>query len=306
MADIHSIGKERSGVWLTLFHALLVIGMAFGLPPSAHAEGVTLGEGPILLLADEVDVDEERNVIIARGNVDITRGDRRLLADSIRYREADDRIDAVGNITLLEPTGEAIYADLMSLSGDLKDALIEELRARLGGESRVAATSARRVDGTRTEMDQAVYSPCPICEESGREPLWQISASEVTHDDETSEIVYKHAFFELFGVPVFYTPYFAHPDRSVDRKSGFISPSAGTDTELGFTLETPYYFALAPNYDLTLAPIFTSNEGVVLASEFRHRVTNGRYDLGGSITRGSEAEQSDADESNKEDRKSVV
>ena len=295
MVNSRSIAGKGPLVWLTVSYAMLAFGITLSFVTLAHAEGVTLGEGPILLLADEVDVDEERKIIIARGNVDITRGDRRLLADSIRYRETEDRIDAVGNITLLEPSGEAIYADLMSLSGDLKDGLIEELRARLGGESRVAATSARRVDGTRTEMDQAVYSPCPICAESDRAPLWQISASKVTHDDETNEIVYNHAFFELFGVPVFYTPYFAHPDRTVDRKSGFISPSASTDPELGFTLETPYYFALAPNYDLTFAPIFTSNEGIVLASEFRHRITNGRYDLGGSITRGSEAEQSDAD-----------
>ncbi len=269
--------------------------------PTSFAQDITLGEGPILMLADEVYVDEQRQTIIASGNVDITRGDRRLLADSVRYREAEDRIEAIGNITLLEPTGEAIYADLMSLSGDLKDGLIEQMRARLGGESRVAAASARRIDGKRTEMDKAVYSPCPLCADSDKAPLWQISASKVTHDEESKEVVYNHAFFEVFGVPVFYTPYFSHPDPSVDRKSGFISPSAGTDSELGFTLETPYYFALAPSYDLTLAPIFTSNEGVVLASEFRQRVVNGRYNLGGSVTRGSEAEDDDDDQSSEDE-----
>lgn len=276
---------------------MAIVGLVILSSPATLAEGVTLGEGPILLLADEVDVDEERETIIAHGNVDITRGDRRLLADSIRYDQAEDRIDAVGNITLLEPTGEAIYADLMSLSGDLKDGLIEELRARLDDDSRVAATSARRTDGTRTEMNQAVYSPCPVCAESDQAPLWQIRASKVVHDDDANKVTYKHAFFELFGVPVFYTPYFSHPDPSVDRKSGFVSPSVGTDTELGFTLETPYFFNLAPNYDLTFAPIFTSNEGIVLASEYRHRLSNGRYDLGGSITRGSEAEEDVGDES---------
>lgn len=253
------------------------------------------------MLADEVEVDEERQTIIAHGNVDITRGDRRLLADSIRYREAEDRIDAVGNVTLLEPNGEAVYAELMSISGDFKEGVIEQMRARLSGDARLAAESARRIDGTRTEMDKAVYSPCPLCAESDRAPLWQISASKVTHDEEENQIVYKNAFFELFGVPVFYTPYFSHPDPGVDRKSGFISPAAGTDPELGFTVETPYYFALAPNYDLTLAPIFTSNEGIVLTSEFRHRITNGRYDLGGSITRGSEAENDADDQSSRDE-----
>lgn len=279
---------------------LSVAGMLWLSATGLHAEGVTLGEGPILLLADEVDVDEEREIIIAHGNVDVTRGDRRLLADSIRYRQVEDRIDAVGNITLLEPTGEAIYADMMSLSGDLKEGLIEQLQARLDDDSRVAATSGRRIDGNRTEMDQAVYSPCPSCENSERAPLWQIRASKVVHDEEAKQVTYNHAFFEIFGVPVLYTPYFSHPDPSVDRKSGFISPSAGTDSELGFVFETPYFFNLAPNYDLTVAPIYTTNEGIVLSSEFRHRLSNGRYDLRGSITRGSEAEDDEDDQADED------
>lgn len=276
------------------------LGLAISAAP-AFGQELTLGEGPILLLADEVEVDEERRVIIARGNVDVTRGDRRLLADSIRYREAEDRIDAIGNITLLEPNGQAIYADLMSITGDLKDGLIEELRARLDGEARIAAETARRIDGSKTEMEKAVYSPCPICAEGDGDPLWQITADKVTHDEETKEVVYNHAFFEVFGVPVFYTPYFSHPDPSVERKSGFISPSIGSDVELGFTLETPYYFALAPNYDFTFAPIFTSKEGVVFGGEYRHRLNNGYYDLGGSITRGSEAENDVGDESDEDE-----
>lgn len=268
---------------------------------AARAQKIEAGEGPVLLLADKMNVDEPRQIVSASGNVEITRGNRRLLADMVRYYQAEDRIEAIGNVTLLEPGGEAIYAELMSVSGDMKDGIIEGLRARLDKDSRLAATSARRIDGTRTEMDQAVYSPCPLCEEGDGEPLWQISASKVTHDQEAKDIIYNHAFFELYGVPVLYTPYFSHPDPSVKRRSGFLSPSVGTDSELGFTLETPYYFALAPNYDVTLEPIITSREGVVVAGEFRHRLHNGRYDLGGSITRGSEAESSNSDKASRDE-----
>ncbi|MGI9437972.1 MAG: LPS-assembly protein LptD [Geminicoccaceae bacterium] len=268
---------------------------------AADAQGIDFGEGPILMLADDIQVDDARDTIIAHGNVDITRGDRRLLADSVRFLEAEDRIEAVGNVILLEPTGEAIYADLLALSGDLKDGVIEELRARLEGDARLAATTARRIDGTRTEMDEAVYSPCPLCPNSEESPLWQISAAKIIHDTEAKKIVYKDAFFELFGVPVLYTPYFSHPDPSVDRKSGFVTPRAGNDSQLGFILETPYYFALAPNYDVTLSPIFTSKEGVVLGGDFRHRLNNGRYDIGGSITRGTGAQANIGDQSDKKE-----
>jgi LPS-assembly protein len=272
----------------------------------ADAQTAELEDGPVLLLADEVRVDQRRQIVIAEGNVDVTRGARRLLADAIRYYQAENRIEAVGNVTLLEPGGEAIYGDLVALDGDLKDGLIERLRARLGGESRLAASSARRIDGNRTEMDQAIYSPCPVCAEGEGDPLWQITADKVIHDQEKQEIVYSNAFFELFGVPVMYTPYFAHPDPTVDRKSGFVSPSIGSDSELGFILETPYYFALAPNYDATFAPIFTSEEGVVAVGEFRHRVQSGEYQLGGSITRGSGAEDQEGEGSQGEETRGHI
>ncbi|MGI9421538.1 MAG: LPS-assembly protein LptD [Geminicoccaceae bacterium] len=281
--------------------SILLAVAALHSPMTVLAQSVDAGEDPVLLLAERVDVDEPRQIVTASGDVEITRGDRRLLADKVRYYQTEDRIEAIGNVTLLEPGGEAIYADLLEVSGDLKDGFIDGLRARLDTDDRLAAASARRIDGSRTEMDKAVYSPCPLCAESDSPPLWQITASKVVHDEKTKDITYRNAFFELYGVPVLYTPYFSHPDPSVKRRSGFISPSIGTDSELGFSVETPYHFALAPNYDLTLSPIFTTEEGVVLAGEYRHRLGNGRYDLGGSITRGSEPESSDADQATRDE-----
>ena len=173
------------------------------------------------MLAERVDVDEPRQIVTAIGDVEITRGNRRLFADKVRYYQVEDRIEAVGNVTLLEPGGQAIYADLsrsaaISKTGSSKNCGRVSTRTRGSRPHR-----QRLIDGARTEMDQAVYSPCPICEEEESPPLWQITASKVTHDDEAKDVTYNHAFFELYGVPVLYTPYFSHPDPSVDRRSGF-------------------------------------------------------------------------------------
>jgi LPS-assembly protein len=269
----------------------LVLGQALD-----RAAAQDFGAGPVLMLANEVKVDAERKVITAEGEVDVTRGDRRLLADRIRYDQVADRIEAIGNVTLLEPTGEAIFAERLDLSGDLKDGVARQLQARIERESRFAAAEGRRVAGNRTEMEQAIYSPCPLCPDSDRPPLWQLRAAEVSHDQADKKVTYKHAFFELFGVPLLYTPYFSHPDPTVKRKSGLLAPTFGNDSELGFTFELPYYFALAPNYDLTLTPIITTKEGPVLGGEWRHQTTRGRYELAGSITYGTESERNVGDE----------
>ena len=39
----------------------------------------------------------------------------------------------------------------------------------------------------------------------------------------------------------------------------------------------PYFFALAPNYDFTFSPRYTSERGVLWKGEWRQRLKNGSY-----------------------------
>ena len=117
-----------------------------------------LGEGPVLLVADRVEYDTEANVVTASGNVEVTRGERRLLADMLRYDQAADLMEAEGNVALLEPTGDTLFADRVVLSGDLREGVAEQLRARLVDNSLLAAEGGRRTGGVRTDLDRAVFS----------------------------------------------------------------------------------------------------------------------------------------------------
>ena len=81
-----------------------------------------------------------------------------------------------------------------------------------------------------------------------------------------------------------YTPYLSHPDPTVERRTGFLVPSYGSDSELGTFVSMPYYFDIAPNMDATFTPIVTTNEGVVGSGEFRHRLTNTSYSAQTSLT----------------------
>jgi LPS-assembly protein len=74
-----------------------------------------------------------------------------------------------------------------------------------------------------------------------------------------------------------YVPYFWSPDPSVKRKSGFLAPTASSSTDLGFTYQQPYYYALAPSYDFTFSPTVTSKQGVLYQGEWRQKLANGAY-----------------------------
>ncbi|HLB07082.1 MAG TPA: LPS assembly protein LptD [Alphaproteobacteria bacterium] len=268
---------------------LLMSALALGLLAGGEAlaaEPERAPDGPMLLSADHLAYDSERELVIATGHVEIHRGQRILLADEVRYHEPSETVTAAGNVSLLEPTGDVLFADYVELTGDLRDGVIESIRVLLSDGSRMAANGARRIGGYRTEMRKAVYSPCDLCaEHPQRAPLWQIKAVKVVHDQESHDIEYEDAWLEFFGVPVAYTPYFTHPDPTVKRRSGFLAPTFRSSSRLGFNVTLPYFWAIDAQHDFTFAPRFTAKEGVVLAGEYRGHAGNGLYSLRGAITR---------------------
>ena len=238
--------------------------------------------------AERVRYDRELSVITATGNVEVIRGGRTLRANTLNYNQQTDVVTASGNVALVETTGDVIFGQYMELTGDFKDGVVEDIGILLSDGARFAAAGARRSNANIFELRNAVYSPCNLCEEDpSRPPLWQIKASKVIHDRNRQQIEYADAWLEFFGVPVFYTPYLAHPDPTVKRRSGFLFPSYGNSSNLGTVVQVPYYYAISPQTDATITPIYTSNEGPVLKAEIRNRSLDGEIDFRGSVTEDS-------------------
>ena len=274
-------GSRRLGLLVATL--LLLVGLS-GLPGASAQQLPGEDELPIVITADSIVFDTEKGLTTAVGNAEVSRGERRLLADSIRYNERTGRVFAKGNIVLIEANGDAIYGDEMDITGDLKDGIVKGVRALLDEEIRVAGAKGRRVGGNITVLEKAVYSPCKLCPDGKGEPIWQLRATRAVHDQQARTLTYSNAVMEVWGVPVAYTPWFRHPDPSVRKATGFLLPSVGTDSELGQTLQTPFFINLAPNRDITLSPLFTTDAGTVLFAEGRSLETFGRTIVSGSIT----------------------
>lgn len=251
------------------------------------------GEVPILFKADQVIYQEKDKIIIAQGNVEVTQyiineGWRILHADRLRYDQKQDKIFVYGNIKLKEPSGDIFFTDAAEFTGDFKKGVIETLRLWTKDESQLSAAHGYREDGNETHFKKAIYSPCKVCRnETGKAslPLWQIKAEKTVHDKESQTITYYNARLEFKGVPVFYTPYFSHPDPKVKRKSGILFPAFGATKDLGTFVSVPVYYAIAPNHDLTITPIKTTKQGGIITSDYRRRFRDGEAAISGSYTK---------------------
>jgi LPS-assembly protein len=242
-------------------------------------------EDQVLISADQVIYDETLGVVTASGNVEIAQGGRVLLADTVSYNFRAKVVSASGNITLLDPTGDVLFADYVELTDDLREGFIRDIRVLMEDRTRLAAASGQRSGGNRTEFSKAVFSPCELCKEDPtRAPIWQLKARKVVHDQEERVIRYRDAWMEFYGVPIFYTPYLEHPDPTVERESGFLAPVIGSSDVFGYSLQVPYFWNIGPNQDATFAPVFTTSEGVVLTGEYRHLFQTGEIEADGSAT----------------------
>ena len=228
---------------------------------------------PLYLQGDELIYDNTGRRVTARGNVEIYYNNYILTADEVIYDQRAGQLSAKGNVLLREPGGAKTTADQLVLSDDFRDGFVQSLSFTAKDDSKITAERATRRAGNITEFDNGKFTPCKS--PPGTPPAWCISAKRVIHDKEAKTIRYEDAAFELFGVPVLYVPYFEHADPTVKRKSGFLTPSYGSSGDLGYMAEVAYFFNLAPNYDFTLHPTYTSKQGILWQGDWRHRIAVG-------------------------------
>jgi LPS-assembly protein len=232
----------------------------------------------MIVRATEMLYDYSNERVSAVGNVQIYYSGSTLEADKVIYDQKTKRLHAQGSVKLSEADGKVVYADTLDLSDDFRDGFVDSLRIDGPEQTRFAATRAERSSGDVTVFQNGVYTACEECKEDRtKPPKWQIKAARIIHDQGEKMMYFEDARFELFGVPLAYIPYFSSPDPSAKRKSGFLVPTYHTSSVYGFSVTTPYYFALAPDYDLTVTPMVTSKQGPLVQAEWRQRLINGAY-----------------------------
>lgn len=277
---------HRVKVWLLA--AASAAALCVGLPAPALSAEPNLkfdSNAPVLVQADRLVYDSDGKTVRLEGHVEMASDGRVLNAAAVAYNQETGVVTASGGVVVHEADGSTLTADSVELTGDLKDGVIENIGLLLDEHTRLAAARGTREKGDRTVLERAVFSPCEICVEKGQtEPLWQIKAVKVVWDQSEKRISYEDASFEFFGVPIAAVPVFAHADFTVQNQSGFLAPTAGQSSDLGYFIEVPYHFALDPTYDLTVSAMVATEVFPVLKLDWRQKFDNGEYWLSGSYT----------------------
>jgi LPS-assembly protein len=249
----------------------------------AVLESEKAGQKQMLVQASQIDYDYVNHRVAAVGNVQIYYGGATLEANKVVYDQKTKRLHAEGNVRLTEPDGKITYGNIMDLSDDYRDGFVDSLRLDTPDQTRMAAARAERSSGNFTVFHSGVYTACAPCKDNPKKPpLWQVKAARIVHDQGEKMIYFENASIEFFGKPIAYLPYFSAPDPTVKRKTGLLMPTISSTSSYGTAVEVPYYWALAPDYDATIAPMITTKQGLLMQGEFRQRLLNGAYEIRGA------------------------
>lgn len=242
----------------------------------------------IYLEADELENDQETNTLTAKGHVEGRYQDKTLRADTVKYYISTGQVIASGNVQLINANGSSQYADKLELSEALEAGTATNFTARFPQGGQIGSAFAARNTENGIELYNAYFTACEACKKDGEEqkPTWRIKARKVTQDTNTKSIRYRDAVFEFKGIPLFYSPYLAHPDPSVGRASGFLVPFGGVSGSKGVNVKTPYYFALSPYSELTLTPYVYQKVNPLLHAQYKKKFFSGEVNLEGSATYG--------------------
>lgn len=221
--------------------------------------------------AAEIKLSSKRSVVtqddkaVFTGDVNFSQGNREMSADRATLYQQTNILTADGDI-ILEDTASTITGTSLVANLDTKDAEIAKVEYQLNGQP--ANGNARKIyitkGGDNILMQRSTYTECPKGDES-----WVLKASSIDIDnvDESAEAYNAVIYFQ--DVPIFYMPYFTYPTTK-KRRSGLLFPSFESSVDNGFTYSQPFYWNIAPNYDMTIIPTYMQERGTQLTSKFRY------------------------------------
>jgi LPS-assembly protein len=197
-------------------------------------------------------------------NVRMQKLDALLKADFFKYDTETTDYVANGNVRY-QDAGTLMSADHAHGTATPQVTYMDNVQYQmLDKRGNGVAKTVNQTDPDHSKMAVATYSTCDPTERQ-----WEMRGNDIEVDHIKNE-GYGHGVTMAFdGVPFFWFPYLSWP-LDEQRQSGFLAPSIAYSDQRGLKVSIPYYFDLAPNYDMTLKPTEYTKRGELLGGEFRY------------------------------------
>ena len=228
-------------------------------------------EEKIKIYADEIKVDEIDQKVRAIGEaVAVNEDNIKIKSDFLTYDKIKNDLEANGNVVINDQMNNSYFLDKLNSSDNLNAISGNSIKVRLHDGSRIVGSSFNK-NNEISLIENAEYTPCKEQNYLIKNcPGWKLKSKKIIHNNKNKTIYYDHSQIQLFNIPVFYLPYFSHPDPSVKKRSGFLMPTIQTDNQLGETFSIPIFLNLSSNRDITFTPNIQTSSNNFYNLDYRH------------------------------------
>ena len=197
--------------------------------------------------------------------VHMFRNNQHLHADHVQYSDKESKSIATGNVV--------IYDDEYTMHAPLSAEYRTDNETAVGNDvtywyapshGNGTADQARKVSEEIIELDNGTYSTCTFTARS-----WELRGKDVSINRKTGIVTGRNVTTRFKGVPVFYSPYMSF-SLTGERKTGFVTPTWSRSSSSGFSVQTPWYWNIAPNRDALVTPRYFTKRGTELGLQTRY------------------------------------
>ncbi len=195
----------------------------------------------------------------------------KLIVDSFNY-ELQKNLLKVNNLNFTDKNNNVLKSSVAYIntkSNNLygKDVFVNLDNKTLNENNEPRLKGNSIIDNVdNTEITKGVFT---TCKKRDGCPPWELSAEKIIHDKKKRLIRYENAYLKIYDKTIAYFPSFHHPDPTVERESGFLTPSFKNSSNRKNFLSLPYFLVIADNKDATFSPRFYDHEEVFLQTEYR-------------------------------------
>lgn len=242
---------------------------------------------PTVLKAKIVKGDNEKKLLIATGDVEVSKGNTKLYADQITYDKNSKLINAIGNLKIKNLEIGNVYGNRAEFKDDFSKGSFFDSKMFFNDGSYLYSKKIDRESESVTSFYNTVFSFCPNEELvndyrlAGKKiDFASILSRKTKIDRDKQTLKTSHGVFRILNVPLIYLPYLSTPLPAKKRESGLLSLSYVRNSNLGFGIRIPYFYPISDSADLTFTPlIYAGNNQFLLENAFRHYSKFGKYNL---------------------------
>jgi len=252
------------------------------------------------IIGTKIKFDNKNKIISSSSNAKIIDKDNNnILVDMFNYSIDKNIFTSKGQITIVDYNKNQYNFSEIFIDEKKRKIVGTDVKAFFNQENfklndkndpRFFANSLILSD-KKSQFDKGVFTYCKF-REGDKCPPWSLQSQKIEHNTSKKTIYYKNATLKIYDFPIFFFPRFSHPDPTVKRASGFLTPSFNDSANTGPGIQLPYYWAISDDRDLTFTPKLYAKEKLLMLTEYRQEFKRSKLIVDTSYTQGFKKENS--------------